>query len=111
MEVNIEALERHYQTLVSDFQAGRLNEATFVAEVDRLQFQDDWGRFWMVGAQSGTWHYYDGQNWQQADPHDADKLPFMDDRGRYWQRALKVVIGTIINLKLESGSSPVKVML
>ena len=86
---NIEALEQQYQRLSDDFQAGKLDEATFIAEIDTLQFQDDWGRYWMIGTQSGSWHYYDGQEWHQADPRDADKLPFMDDQGIYWQRGVK----------------------
>ncbi len=86
MDVNIESLEYHYQSLFADFQVGKIDEAMFTAEVDKLQFQDDWGRYWMLGSQTGSWHYYDGQNWHQADPRDADKLPFMDEQGRYWQQ-------------------------
>ena len=85
----IEERERRYQILVGDFQAGKINEATFVAEVEKLQFQDDYGRYWMLGSQTGSWHYYDGQNWHQADPRDRDKLPFMDSQGLYWQRGSK----------------------
>lgn len=86
---NIEELERRYQVLFSDFQANKIDEATFTSSVDQLQFQDEWGRYWMIGAQTGAWHYYDGQSWHQADPREADKLPFMDDQGRYWQRGAK----------------------
>ncbi|MEM7346706.1 MAG: hypothetical protein AAF485_20880, partial [Chloroflexota bacterium] len=86
---NITALESRYQALYNDFQSGRLDEAAFAAEVEQLQFQDNWGRFWMIGAQTGSWHYYDGQTWHQADPRDADKLPFVDEQGRYWQRGVK----------------------
>ncbi len=88
-ESNITQLEQRYQILVNDFRAGRIDEGTFISEVDRLQFQDNWGRYWMLGAQTGTWHYYDGQTWHQADPRNADALPFMDDQGRYWQRGVK----------------------
>ncbi|MFN8454374.1 MAG: LysM peptidoglycan-binding domain-containing protein [Anaerolineae bacterium] len=86
---SIEALEQRYQILYGDYQAGKIDEAMFIAEVDKLQFQDQRSRFWMIGAQSGNWHYYDGQNWQQADPRDADNLPFVDEQGRYWQRGVK----------------------
>ncbi len=85
----IEELEHRYQLLLSDFQAGRIDEAMFTSKVDQLQFQDTWGRYWMIGAQTGAWHYYDGQTWHQAEPRDADKLPFMDEQGRYWQRGIK----------------------
>jgi len=86
---NIEELEHRYQVVYSDFQTGKLDEATFILEVDKLQFQDNRGRYWMMGAQSGAWHYYDGQSWHQAEPRDADNLPFMDEQGRYWQRGAK----------------------
>lgn len=86
---NTEELEHRYQRLYSDFQAGKLDEAAFIVEVDKLQFQDNRGRYWMMGAQSGAWHYYDGQTWHQADPRDADNLPFVDEQGRYWQRGAK----------------------
>lgn len=89
VEAKIEELERRYQKLVYDFQTGRFDESTFVSEVDKLQFQDDWGRYWMLGSQSGAWHYYDGRDWHQADPRDREKLPFMDDQGRYWQKGAK----------------------
>ena len=89
MKVNIAQLEGTYQVLLSQYQSGAIDESTFIAEVDKLQFQDDYGRYWMLGVQSGTWHYYDGQTWHQADPTEADKLPFMDENGRYWQRGAK----------------------
>ncbi|MBN1218008.1 MAG: PD40 domain-containing protein [Anaerolineae bacterium] len=85
----ITELERRYQTLIGDFRAGKIDETTFVSRVDSLQFQDEWGRYWMMGAQTGAWHYYDGQTWHQADPRDADKLPFLDDQGRYWQQGAR----------------------
>lgn len=88
-EANITALEQRYQVLLSDFQAGKIDQSAFMAEVDRLQFQDRWGRYWMIGAQTGNWHYYDGQQWHQADPRQADNLPFVDDQGRYWQQGVK----------------------
>ncbi|MCB0209528.1 MAG: hypothetical protein KDJ52_09370, partial [Anaerolineae bacterium] len=89
MEGNVTELERRYQTLLKDYQSGRVDENTFIAEVDKLQFRDDWGRYWMLGAQTGEWHYYDGQAWHQADPREADKLPFLDSEGRYWQKGIK----------------------
>ena len=66
IEETIRKFEKRYKILTRDFQAGKIDEGRFIAEVDKLQFQDEWGRYWMIGAQSGSWHYYDGQNWQQA---------------------------------------------
>ncbi|MDM8531813.1 LysM peptidoglycan-binding domain-containing protein [Anaerolineales bacterium HSG25] len=87
--MNIEEFERRYQQLFNDYQANLIEEATFIAEVDKLQFQDEWGRYWMIGAQTGAWHYYDGQTWHQANPREADNLPVVDEQGMYWQRGVK----------------------
>lgn len=73
--MNIEALEQRYQLLFSDFQSGRINAAAFAGEVDKLSFQDGWGRYWMIGAQSGHWYYYDGQGWYPADPRQLEPPP------------------------------------
>lgn len=86
---NIEELERRYQMLLDDFRARKIDETTFIAEVDKLQFADEWGRYWMLGSESGAWHYYDGSAWHQADPRERDKLPFIDEQGRYWQKGAK----------------------
>ncbi len=69
-EAYIAASEQRYQTLLRDFQAGKMGEAAFMSAVDGLGFRDGRGRCWMVGAQTGDWYYYDdrGQTWQQADP-------------------------------------------
>src|SRR5688572_16244048 len=85
----VKALESRYQTLLEECQANKLDKAEFVAEVYKLMFQDSWGRCWMIEAQSGNWHYFDGYDWRQADPAEADKLPFLDDQGRYWQKGVR----------------------
>ncbi len=86
---NFEELESRYQSLLHDFQTNKIDENSFTTELDQLQFQDEWGRYWMIGAQSGAWHYYDGQAWHQADPREADKLPIIDENGVYWQKGTK----------------------
>jgi 4-amino-4-deoxy-L-arabinose transferase-like glycosyltransferase len=85
----IEVLEGHYQILLGDYQAGNIDEATFNTEVYKLQFQDEWGRYWIIGPQTGAWYYYDGYTWNRANPADADKLPLLDDQGCYWQKGVK----------------------
>jgi hypothetical protein len=70
--MSIEDLERRYQTLAGEFRAGRIDEATFVSALDKLQFQDQWGRYWMIGSQTGAWYYYDDQDWRQANPSQVD---------------------------------------
>lgn len=69
--MNIADMEQRYQQLRAGLAAGQIDPAEFARAADRLQFQDAWGRSWMIGAQSGAWYCYDGQAWQPADPRQA----------------------------------------
>lgn len=82
--MDFDALRRRYLELKGEYEAHKIDEATFQKAVDGLQAQDEWGRYWMLGAQSGEWYYHNGQEWVQADPAEAYKLPYVDDEGRYW---------------------------
>lgn len=84
--MDIPTREQRYQMWRDDFRAGKMDQAGFLAAVDSLAFQDEWGRYWMIGAESGSWYYYDGRAWQPAEPHQAGWLPVLDDQGRYWRR-------------------------
>lgn len=46
----------------------RLTQPEFVAELKKLRLQDETGRYWTIGAQSGKWYYFDGRAWVRADP-------------------------------------------
>ena len=82
--MNIELIESKYADLKRTFEEGQLSAEAFQSEVDDLRSQDAHGRYWMIGAESGAWYYYDGAEWTQADPHNADTLPFVDEEGKYW---------------------------
>lgn len=47
---------------------GQIHEEEFKRELEKLRFQDAHGRWWMIGAQSGRWYYYDGARWLLGDP-------------------------------------------
>lgn len=66
--MNITAREQKYLKWQQDWQQGKIDEATFIAAVDDLAFQDEQGYQWMLGAETGRWYFLDGQTWRQADP-------------------------------------------
>jgi hypothetical protein len=80
-QVTIATLEQRYQELVRDFQSGQISQAAFLSAADDLYFQDERGRYWAIGLQSGAWHYHDGQAWQPADPRQAARLSMVDAHG------------------------------
>jgi hypothetical protein len=71
--INVEEIERRFHELKGKLRTGAISEAEFEAEVKKLQFQDDTGRYWMIGAQSGKWYFYDGSQWVSGEPPRATK--------------------------------------
>ena len=54
--------------LKARFQAGEITRQEFVDAMKGLRLKDGQGRFWMIGAQSGRWYYFDGRDWIAAEP-------------------------------------------
>lgn len=77
-------IEKEYADLKEAFETGEIEAEAFQAAVDDLRTQDDYGRYWTIGVESGQWYYFDGVSWIQADPREADSLPFVDENGVYW---------------------------
>jgi Tol biopolymer transport system component/tetratricopeptide (TPR) repeat protein len=62
------AVEKRFRDLKKRLDRGQIDEQGFEEELRTLQVLDAEGRYWMIGAQSGLWYYYDGQKWVQAEP-------------------------------------------
>jgi ribosomal protein L40E len=54
--------------LKGKFSEGKISQADFIDSLKQLRIKDGDGRFWMIGAQSGKWYFYDGREWVQAKP-------------------------------------------
>jgi len=57
-----------FSGLKEKFQAGEISRQQFIDEMKKLRLKDDQGRYWMIGAQTGKWYYFDGRDWIQAEP-------------------------------------------
>ncbi|MBI5303990.1 MAG: hypothetical protein HY868_17780 [Chloroflexi bacterium] len=63
-----ENAEREFFKLKGQFAAGRITSEQFDRALKELIVEDAQGRFWMLGADSGTWYIHDGQSWVEATP-------------------------------------------
>jgi len=61
-------VETKFQDLKTQFEAGTLTEAEFKAKLEDLMIQDEEGRWWMIGYETGRWYYHDGEKWVQGEP-------------------------------------------
>ncbi len=67
--MNIAEMEDHFHELKSQWEEGRIDNEEFKAEVEKLRFQDEMGREWIISAYSGQWYYVDDEGeWVAGDP-------------------------------------------
>ena len=66
--MNFSDTERRFRELRKNLDAGEIDEREFEVELRQLQVLDEHGRYWMIGAQSGLWYFYDGEKWVQGEP-------------------------------------------
>jgi hypothetical protein len=57
-----------FKVLKTRFQSGDISRQEFIDEMKKLRIRDDQGRFWMIGAQTGKWYFFDGKDWVPAAP-------------------------------------------
>ncbi len=60
--------EQQLAVVQARYQAGELDQAAYVAELQKLMIRDDEGGWWTIRADTGKWYWYDGQQWVQRDP-------------------------------------------
>jgi hypothetical protein len=59
---------RRFAPLRARYQAGELDDVAYDVELQKLVVEDDTGGYWMLGADSGAWYWYDGEQWVRRDP-------------------------------------------
>jgi RNA polymerase subunit RPABC4/transcription elongation factor Spt4 len=57
-----------FDALRRRFQKREISHQEFVDGMKKLRLKDGQGRFWMIGAKSGKWYYFDGRGWVQSEP-------------------------------------------
>jgi len=61
-------LERRYEDLNRQRRSGQLSDRSFQEAVDGLRIEDEQGRLWAIGAESGAWYVYRDGQWVEGDP-------------------------------------------
>lgn len=68
MKKDFKNVKQRFEKLKGQFLQGGISRTEFIEELKKLRLKDEEGRFWMVGAKTGKWYYYDGRDWIQANP-------------------------------------------
>lgn len=75
--MDFQDLQRRYDELREQFDAGEINEEQFRDEIEGLQLKDEQGRYWTIGALTGKWYRFDGHRWMEETP-----IPMTRHQGR-----------------------------
>jgi len=68
MDDQFKNVEKEFKQLRNEFKRKRLSEPDFKKKLKELRLQDQDGRFWTIGAQTGKWYYFDGNDWIESKP-------------------------------------------
>jgi hypothetical protein len=68
MDDQFKHVEKEFKQLRDEFKRKRLSEPDFKKRLKELRLQDKDGRFWTIGAQTGKWYYFDGNDWAESKP-------------------------------------------
>jgi hypothetical protein len=68
-------VEAEYRRLKAQFERGALTEAALKAQLEELMIEDEQGRWWIVGYETGQWYVHDGEKWVQQEPPRAAPGP------------------------------------
>jgi len=66
-------VEKGFSCLKQEFKSKKISEREYKDRLKKLRLKDDDGRSWTIGAQSGKWYYFDGQNWIESQPPSVQK--------------------------------------
>jgi hypothetical protein len=61
-------VEAAFGRLKGKFNEGKISQREFIDSLKQLRLKDEEGRFWMIGAQTGKWYYFDGNDWLPSEP-------------------------------------------
>ena len=67
--------EAEFRQLKTQYDAGDLSETDFKARLEELMVQDEQGRWWMIGYETGQWYVHDGEKWVRAEPPASQSQP------------------------------------
>lgn len=66
-------VEKGFSLLKQEFKSKKISEREYKDRLKKLRLKDNDGRSWTIGAQSGLWYYFDGQNWIESLPPSVQK--------------------------------------
>jgi len=68
MDDRFRDVKSDFERMTGRFRSGEISRREYIESLKQMRFKDEEGRFWMIGAQTGKWYYFDGTGWVQSSP-------------------------------------------
>ncbi len=66
MNDRFRGVKADFDRMTIRFRGGEISRREYIEGLKQMRFKDEEGRFWMIGAQTGKWYYFDGTDWIQS---------------------------------------------
>lgn len=67
-------IEAEYRKLKAQYDAGTFSEADFKARLQDLMIEDEQGRWWIIGYETGQWYVSEGEQWVPGEPPETRQV-------------------------------------
>ena len=82
--MDFQLVEVEYRKLKALYDAGQLSEDELRNRVTEFMVEDDQGRWWSIGYETGQWYYHDGENWTPGTPPASSQTPVVPQAEPVW---------------------------
>lgn len=73
MDDRFRYVKADFDRMTNRFRGGEISRREYIESLKQMRFKDEEGRFWMIGAQTGKWYYFDRTGWVQSSPPSLDE--------------------------------------
>ncbi len=105
-------VETRFKELKQKYDAGALSEEDFKAQLEDLMIEDEEGKWWIIGYETGQWYYHDGEKWVQSEPPPPLSISgiLASLRKCGWQNVAIVLLIILLGVVLAKGILAPKVV-
>lgn len=75
--MDFQQAEAEYRKLKAQYDAGQLSEDELRNRVTQFMVEDNQGRWWTIGYETGQWYYHDGESWTPGTPPASAAVPII----------------------------------
>jgi len=90
--------EQRFKKIKAKLISGKISEAKFKTQLEKLILQDDHGSWWTIGYETEHWYRHDGNDWIQTNPPANQAEQETDTQKFHWRLGKKEIIWSLAGM-------------